>query len=156
VHGSYFIESAWQCSKVHLKTLSGTIECDEIFVGGKAKNMHKHKREENIQGRGAVGKAIVMGVLERAGKVRAKVVPNTTQETLHGHIYDRVEKGSNVYTDQFPAYNGLEPDFVHKFVNHAVEYVNGSVHTNGIENFWSLLKRGLKGTYITAYCPDTF
>lgn len=129
--------------------LSGTVECDETFVGGLAKNMHKHKREERIKGRGAVGKAIVMGILERRGEVRAKVVANTTQETLHSEIKTNVEKGSNVYTDQFPGYNGLEPDFVHRFVNHAVEYVNGSVHTNGIENFWSLLKRGLKGTYIS-------
>jgi transposase-like protein len=136
--------------------LSGTVECDETFVGGKAKNMHKSKREAKIQGRGATGKAIVMGVLERAGEVRAKVIPNTTQETLHSHIYDSVGKGSEVFTDQFPAYNGLESDFVHKFVNHAVEYVNGQVHTNGIENFWSLLKRGLKGTYISVMPAHLF
>ncbi len=131
------------------KKFSGTVEADETFVGGLAKNMHKDKREARIKGRGAVGKAIVMGVLERHGEVRANVVPNTAQETLHEQIKANVEKGSNVFTDQFPAYNGLEPDFVHKFVNHTVEYVKGNVHTNGIENFWSLLKRGLKGTYVS-------
>jgi transposase-like protein len=129
--------------------LSGTIEADETFVGGLSKNMHKSKREAKIQGRGAVGKTIVMGILERHGKVRAKVVPNTSQETLHGEIKANVEKGSEVFTDQFPAYNGLAPDYVHKFVNHAIEYVKDNVHTNGIENFWSLLKRALKGTYIS-------
>lgn len=136
--------------------LSGTVEADETFVGGKAKNMHKDKREAKITGRGATGKAIVMGVLERAGEVRAKVIPNTTQETLHEQIRTNVEKGSNVFTDQFPAYNGLDSDFVHKFVNHAVEYVRDNVHTNGIENFWSLLKRGLKGTYISVMPSHLF
>ena len=71
-------------------------------------------------------------------------------------IYNSVEKGSEVFTDQFPAYNGLQSDFVHKFVNHAVEYVNGSVHTNGIENFWSLLKRGLKGTHVSVMPSHLF
>jgi transposase-like protein len=129
--------------------LSGTVQADETFVGGLSKNMHKSKREAKIQGRGAVGKTIVMGILEKHGEVRAKVVPNTTQETLHKHIKANVAKGSEIHTDQFPAYNGLSPDFVHKFVNHAIEYVKDNVHTNGIENFWSLLKRGLKGTYVS-------
>lgn len=128
--------------------LSGTIEADETFVGGKAKNMHKSKREKKVTGRGGSGKAIVMGILERGGNVIAKVVPNTSKETLQGEIRERVEQGATVYTDSHPSYVGLTPEFAHEFVNHIEEYVRENVHTNSIENFWSLLKRSLKGTYI--------
>jgi len=128
--------------------LAGPVEADETFVGGKAKNMHKDKREAKIKGRGSVGKAIVMGILERHGEVRAKVIADTSRETLHAEIKENVAPGAQVFTDAWPAYEGLSPEYVHEFVNHTEEYVRGAVHTNGIENFWSLLKRGLKGTYI--------
>jgi transposase-like protein len=131
------------------KKMSGTVEADETFIGGLSKNMHKSKREAKITGTGASGKTIVMGILERHGEVRAKVIKTTSREILHTEIKANVEKGSDVFTDAFPAYSGLAPDFVHKFVNHAIEYVRDNVHTNGIENFWSLLKRGLKGTYVS-------
>ena len=129
--------------------LSGQVEADETFIGGKARNMHKHKREAKIKGRGAVGKAIVFGVLERKGKVRTKVVANRDAATLQGAVRENVESGSELFTDSLPSYEGLSSEFIHEMVNHAEEYVRGHVHTNGIENFWSLVKRCLNGTYIS-------
>ena len=133
--------------------LSGTVEADETFIGGKARNMHAGKRK--AKGRGAVGKAIVMGLLERHGgedeasKVRAFVVANTQRGTLQLVIKDNVETGSNVYTDALASYSGLEPEYVHEFVDHAECYAKGAVHTNGLENFWSLFKRCIKGTHVS-------
>ena len=129
--------------------LSGEVEADETFIGGKARNMHADKRKAKIQGRGASGKTIVMGMLERDGEVRASVVTERDAATLQGAIRENVERGSILFSDSFTAYEGLYTDFVHKVVNHAERYVDGQIHTNGIENFWSLLKRGLKGTYIS-------
>jgi transposase-like protein len=129
--------------------LSGEVEVDETFIGGKARNMHKNKREEKIQGRGVTGKVIVMGMLERGGKVRAKVVSKRNKKTLQAEIRENVEAGSEIFSDELLSYWGLEKDFVHQIINHAKEYVRGNVHTNGMENFWSLLKRGLNGTYIS-------
>lgn len=129
--------------------LSGQIEADETFIGGKARNMHKDKREAKIKGRGPTGKAIVMGILQRAGEVKTKVVSNRDRETLQAEIRNNVQLGSEVMTDALPSYEGLNPDFVHQVVNHALEYVRGHVHTNGIENFWSLVKRCLSGTYVS-------
>jgi transposase-like protein len=129
--------------------LKGEVEVDETFIGGKARNMHKSKREERIRGRGAVGKAIVIGVLERKGKIRTKVIPNTRKETVQAEVREHVEPGTLVCTDALPSYVGLAPDYVHEAVDHAVEYVRGNVHTNGLENFWSLLKRAIRGTYVS-------
>ena len=129
--------------------LSGEVEADETFVGGLGKNMHKEQRAKKIKGRGAAGKAVVMGLLERKGEVRAKVVPDTTKGTLHNEVRKHVEAGSSLFTDSFPAYEGLSKDYLHEMVDHAVAYANGKVHTNGIENFWSLLKRSVKGTYVS-------
>lgn len=131
------------------KKLSGTVEADETFVGGKAKNMHKDKRKEKIAGRGSSGKVAVMGVLEHHGKVKTKVVPDTTSHTLQVEIRENVEPGSQVYTDALRSYRGLDPEYVHRFVDHAERYAEGKVHTNGLENFWSLLKRFFKGTYVS-------
>ena len=128
---------------------SGPIEIDETFVGGLNKNMHKERRIRYIQKGGAWGKATVMGMLDReARQVRAKVIPNVNRETLQNEILNNIQKKSNLFTDNWAGYLGTEKDFVHKTVNHVQEYVRGEVHTNGIENFWSLLKRGLKGTYV--------
>jgi hypothetical protein len=132
----------------------GTVEADETFVGGLAKNMHKERRKRTIKGTGAAGKAIVMGILERKGKhdtsrVRARVIANTLGVTLQKEVRAVVEAGSNVNTDAHAGYGGLDADYEHAVIDHAVEYVNGQVHTNGLENFWSLLKRGLKGTYVS-------
>jgi transposase-like protein len=129
--------------------LRGEVESDETFVGGEARNMHAKKREKKIEGRGSVGKAIVHGILERGGPVRACVVANTESNTLLPLIRQNVEYGANVYTDANPSYNMLAMTHWHQFIDHATQYVNGRVHTNGMENFWSLLKRAIKGTYIS-------
>jgi transposase-like protein len=129
--------------------LSGEVEVDETFIGGKARNMHKDKREEKITGRGPEGKAIVAAVLERHGEVRATVVETRRKKPLQAMVYENVEAGSNVYSDALNSYDGLEKDFTHQVIDHAVAYVDGQVHTNNCENFWSLLKRALKGTYVS-------
>jgi transposase-like protein len=129
--------------------LSGEVEVDETFIGGKARNMHQSKRAEKITGRGPDGKAIVAAVLERHGEIRATVVESRRKKPLQAMIRENVEAGSNVYSDALKSYEGLEPDFVHQVIDHAEAYVGGQIHTNGCENFWSLLKRSLKGTYVS-------
>jgi transposase-like protein len=128
--------------------LGGEVEVDETFIGGKARNMHADKRAEKIIGRGPKGKAIIAAVLERGGTVRAKVCSTRRKPELQALVRENVEAGSSVYSDALKSYDGLN-EFQHQVVDHAVEYVNGSVHTNGLENFWSLLKRALKGTYVS-------
>jgi len=143
------------------RKLSGEIESDETFIGGKAANMHADKREQKIQGRGGVGKAIVHGLLERGNKaekrisqVRASVVPNTEVQSLIPEICRNVENGSSIYTDAHKTYGTMQSGrFIHQFIDHATAYVVGRVHINGLENFWSLLKRAIKGTYV-AVSPD--
>ena len=127
--------------------LSGEVEVDETYIGGKARNMHPGARK--AKGRGTVGKAVVMGLLERHGEVRTQVVSNTRRGTLQPEVKKHVEAGSTVYTDEFSSYNGLESEYAHMVINHAECYVKGNVHTNCMENFWSLLKRGIKGTYVS-------
>ncbi len=129
------------------KKLSGIVEVDETYIGGKARNMHKDKKEFKIKGRGGSGKAIVMGLLERHGEVRTKVVGDIKRETLQDQIEFHVESGAEVHTDELKSYEGLPAEYIHNVVNHAETYVNGHVSTNGIENFWSLLKRSIEGTY---------
>jgi transposase-like protein len=128
----------------------GPIEVDETFVGGKPKNMHSDKRLQMKQGMHANPKMVVMGMLDReARKVRAKVVPNVKRETLQAEILKQIEHRSTVYTDGYSAYDNLAAqEYIHETVTHIDEYVRGQVHTQGIENFWSLLKRGLNGTYV--------
>jgi transposase-like protein len=134
--------------------LSGRVEADETFIGGKARFMHKDKREAKIKGGGTSGKAAVMGLLDRHGPdkpstVRVKPIPGTDKQTVQSEVFRHVEPGSEVFTDALASYTGLDRDYIHEVINHAEEYVRGHVHTNGIENFWSLLKRGLKGTYVS-------
>jgi transposase-like protein len=129
--------------------LSGEVEADETFIGGKARNMHISKRQRRITGRGGSDKTAVMGILERGGHVRTIVVPNRRKTALQAEVKKHVEAGSALYTDFLLSYEGLASDYAHKVVDHAVEYVNGRVHTNGLENFWSLLKRGINGTYVS-------
>jgi transposase-like protein len=132
---------------------SGGVEVDETFVGGKVKNMHRERRARfAAQGGhtgGATGKAIVVGMLDRdERKIRAQVVPNVKRETLQDAVLKNVKYGSPLYTDNAVPYDRMNWHYVHEVVNHAEEYVRGKVHTNGLENFWSLLKRNLKGTYV--------
>jgi transposase-like protein len=132
---------------------SGGVEVDETFVGGKLKNMHRDRRErfasENGHTGGPTGKTVVMGMLDRdARQVRAQVVPNVKRETLQGEVLENVKYGSPVFTDSAVPYDDLRSRYVHEVVNHMEKYVDGRVHTNGLENFWSLLKRNLKGTYV--------
>jgi transposase-like protein len=133
--------------------LSGQIEADETYIGGKARNMHASERARKITGTGGKDKTAVMGILERGGKaagstVRVKVIDNAKKKTLQSEIRQHVLAGSAIFTDALKSYEGLD-EFQHEVVDHAVEYVRGEVHTNGLENFWSLFKRGLNGTYVS-------
>jgi transposase-like protein len=132
------------------RKFSGEVETDETFVGGKADNMHKHKREKKIVGRGAVGKAIVHGLLERGdvSQVQANVIGSTDASVLLPAVRQSVAAGAEVYSDGARGYGDLCLTHRHATVDHIETYVSGRVHTNGIENFWALLKRGLKGTYV--------
>ena len=129
--------------------LGGEVEIDETFIGGKARNMHKAKRERVITGTGGKDKTVVLGMVERDGNVRAMVVDNRRKSELQKQVREHVEAGAAIFTDELKSYDGLEDDYQHAVINHAVEYVNGNVHTNTMENLWSLLKRGLHGTYIS-------
>ncbi|PYV98035.1 MAG: IS1595 family transposase [Acidobacteria bacterium] len=125
------------------------VEVDETFVGGRKKNMHKDRALRYEQKGGAQGKAIVMGMLDRTTRqMRAEVVPNAQRDTLQSEVLSNVKYGTKVYTDDAVAYDKLHWRFVHEVVNKTESYVRGRVHVNGLENFWSLLKRGLNGTYV--------
>ena len=134
---------------------TGISEADETYIGPVAGNMHKHKREAQVRGSGGgYDKTIVMGVLERtteeaASRVRALPIRDANKANLQRVVRETVEAGAVLHTDSHWGYKSLAQDYAHATVNHAVEYVRGNVHTNGIENFWSLLKRGLKGTYVS-------
>lgn len=154
-------KSAWHMNhRIRLAMKLGTIEkmdgeceADETFVGGLAKNMHRKRRKVAITGTGGANKTVVLGILQRSrgesvSRLRAGVIQDTGRATLHGAIRATIDAGATVYTDAWRAYRGLA-GYNHATVDHAVEYVNGRVHTNGIENFWSLLKRSIKGTYIS-------
>ncbi|MEO8736035.1 MAG: IS1595 family transposase [Edaphobacter sp.] len=125
------------------------VEADETFIGGKARNMHLSVKARRITGTGTKDKVAVMGILERGGEVRTIVVPNRKKAALQAEVRKHVEAGSALYTDALLSYEGLASEYAHKVVDHAVEYVNERVHTNGLENFWSLLKRGIGGTYVS-------
>jgi transposase-like protein len=127
----------------------GEVEADETFIGGKSRNMHVSKRQRRITGTGGKDKTAVMGLLERGGKVKTIVVPNRKRAALQTEVRKHVEAGAALYTDALPSYSGLAQDYAHAVVDHAVAYVDGRVHTNGLENFWSLLKRGISGTYVS-------
>ncbi|PYV25725.1 MAG: IS1595 family transposase [Acidobacteria bacterium] len=129
--------------------MTGEVEVDETFIGGKARNMHKDKRAEKIHDTGGRDKTPVMGLLERNGQVRAVVVDNRKKGVLQTEVRKNVSAGSALYSDALASYEGLDGEFFHEVVDHAVEYVRGRVHTNGLENFWSLVKRALKGTYVS-------
>ncbi len=140
-----------------INKLSGSVEVDETFIGGKARNMHRAVLAKRVAqfatpytGRNQnIGKVAVMGLLERHGEVRTMVVSNVRRKSLHSEVSNHVEAGSTVYSDALRSYNRLGEEYIHNVINHSEEYVRGHVHTNGIENFWSLLKRSLGGTYVS-------
>ena len=132
----------------------GEFEADETFIGGKSKNMSKARRAKTITGSGVSGKEIVMGVLRRgtdteASKVTAEHIPNRKKGIVQAKVREVAEPGSAVHTDSLASYNDLAKDYAHGVVDHAVEFVRDNVHVNGMENFWSLFKRALKGTYVS-------
>src|SRR5439155_19485160 len=131
---------------------SAHIEVDETFIGGKARNMHRSKRERMSRNggmQGGSGKAVVMGMLVRGGQVRTQVIPDRKHNITEKIVREAVHVGTEVHTDEFQGYYNLKDGYVHKVINHLEGYVKENVHTNGIENFWSLLKRGLGGTYVS-------
>lgn len=140
-----------------LSKLSGHVEVDETWIGGKARNMHRSVLAKRVvefatprTGRNQnIGKVAVMGLLERHGEVRTMVVAGTKRGHLQREVHNHVEEGSTVYSDALRSYNQLGETYIHNVINHAEKYVDGQVHTNGVENFWSLLKRGINGTYIS-------
>jgi transposase-like protein len=126
------------------------VEVDETFIGGAARFMHSEKRKRRITETGTKDKVAVMGMLERGGEVRAAMVGNRRKHGLQSNVVAHIKAGSAIYTDALMSYQGLrDKGFRHEVIDHAEGYVDGRVHTNGLENFWSLLKRGLKGTYIS-------
>jgi transposase-like protein len=137
--------------------LSGHVEVDETYIGGKARNMHKAALAKRVAqfatprtGRNqTTGKVAVMGLLERHGEIRTMVVAGTKRQHLHSQVTKHVEAGSHLYTDALRSYSNLDQEYIHGVINHAEKYVNGNVHTNGLENFWSCLKRTIGGTYIS-------
>jgi transposase-like protein len=132
-----------------INKMSGTVEADETFIGGKARNMHAGRRAKMIHGRGPMGKEIVFGLLDReTGKVHTCHVSKRRKGNLHEVIREVVEPGSELNTDALKSYDGLA-EYTHKVVDHAEAYVDGTVHTNRMENYWSLLKRTIKGTYVS-------
>lgn len=129
---------------------SGEVEADETYVGGLARNMHKKRRTRVVQGKPVANKTPVLGMMQREPRrVVAKVLPNTTGPSIHPEIRKQVDEGTNLYTDSHKSYVGLRDDYEHAIIDHAMGYVDGRVSTNGLENFFSLLKRGLHGTYVS-------
>lgn len=133
--------------------IAGHVEIDETYIGGKARNMHKDKKTR-ITGTGGMGKVAVMGLLERHGPdghstVKLNVIKGTKKGLLQAAVRAQVAQDATIYTDALASYEGLSGDYVHNVIDHAEAYAVGQVHTNGLENFWSLLKRALKGTYVS-------
>ena len=125
------------------------VEVDETFIGGKARNMHSDVKARRITGRGPTDKTVVLGMLERGGKVTAQVVCDRKKRTLQHGVRSTVAAGTALYSDDLASYEGLQLEYAHKTVNHAIQYVDGRVHTNTMENFWSLLKRCINGTWVS-------
>jgi transposase-like protein len=131
----------------------GAVEADETYIGGKRNRMNFRYKAKQPKGSGTVGKATIMGILERRigepSQVRASVVESANKATIHPIIRSNVATGTHLYTDSWKGYRNLGKDFLHEFVDHTMEYVRGQVHTNGLENFWNLFKRCIKGTHVS-------
>ncbi len=149
------IRLAMQTGSFIRSSNDGEFEADETFIGGKAKNMSRARKEKTLEGKsGSYGKEVVMGVLRRSTETEpsravAGHIPNTKKGTVQAVVRAVVEEGATLHTDALMSYAGLGVDYDHHFVDHAVEFVRDNVHTNGLENFWSLFKRALKGTYVS-------
>jgi transposase-like protein len=145
-------------------TFKGQVEADETYIGAKARYMHKERRTK--EGNPATAKTPIQGVLERTtedklSRVKLRVLKTTRKTELQSMVREIVEKGSEVMTDSWRSYQGLEDTYVHQVIDHLEVYAKGHVHTNGLENFWSLFKRALKGTYVNVepfhlfrYCDE--
>lgn len=132
---------------------SGRVEADETFIGARARNMHQSKKRRSMYGT-SVMKTAVFGLLERnspekPSRVKLKVVESVRRYDLDPEIRKQVEKGTEVFTDKLRSYENLDDEYIHQVIDHAECYAKGHIHTNGLENFWSLLKRGIKGTYVS-------
>ena len=148
------IRTALQSGSFVKDKMNGTVEVDESYIGGKARNMHAHVKRAKVEGTLNKGLTPVQGLLQRGTKERTsrvvmEVVDGTKRPELQGNVRKYVLKGTEVHTDALRSYTGLAEDFTHKVVDHAESYVKDGVHTNGLENFWSLLKRTIKGTYVS-------
>ena len=152
VHGS---SNPLALERSRSRRLAGHVEADETFIGGKARNMHMDVRKRRITATGPTDKTAVFGVLERSkgdgthSKVKTKVITDRKKKTLQAEVKAHVQAGAALYSDALLSYDGLESEYAHQVVDHAVEYVRGHVHTNGLENFWCLFKRGINGTYVS-------
>lgn len=134
----------------HGGKIGGEVEVDETFIGGKARNMHKdRKRRVQAIGRNTGGKTVVLGMLERGKTVRTAVIPARTKTSIQPIVRENVEPGSELFTDEWEANWWVDDEYTHNVINHLEAYVDGNVHTNGMENFWSLLKRSINGTYVS-------
>lgn len=131
------------------RKLMGDVEADETYIGGEARNMHKDKQIKMLRNEGSFRKAVVIGMLERKGEVQTAMLNRASGKLIERSVREHVVPGSTLYSDQANAYVKVGREYAHKVINHAEEYVRGNVHTNSIENFWSLLKRGIKGTYVS-------
>ncbi|MGA3095991.1 MAG: IS1595 family transposase [Bryobacteraceae bacterium] len=135
--------------------IGGEVEVDETFIGGKARNMHKSRKLRQAQSssgrgmQGGAGKAIVMGMLERGKTVRTAVIEERTKAVMQPIIRENVEPGAEVFSDEWASNWRMDDEYSHNVINHLQSYVDGNIHTNGMENFWSLLKRGIHGTYVS-------
>ena len=133
----------------HGGKIGGEIEVDETYIGGKARNMHKDRKNRARNEGQNVGKTIVLGILERGRTVRATVVEDRTKASIQPVVKEHVDAGANIDSDEHGDFWRMDELYNHEVVNHMEQYVNGNVHTNGIENFWSCLKRTINGTYVS-------
>lgn len=129
--------------------LQGEVEADETFIGGKVRNMHRERKIRSQQCGQKGDKTIVMGIMERGGTVRTKVLANRKRHAVETQLREHVEPGSELYTDALQSYAFINDEFQHQVIDHAISYAEGKVHTNSMENFWSCLKRTLGGTYVS-------
>lgn len=144
----YMLQRIRNCFGMDNDQLDNEVEIDETYVGGKNKNRHNAKKVKNSQGRSSKDKTPVVGMVQRNGYLVAKKVDDVTIDTLSREVITYVKQSAQVYTDEWLGYNGLKRIYDHSFIKHNQgEYVNGRIHTNTIEGFWSLLKRGIVGIY---------